>query len=125
MTEIKNLKPGHFVLIDDDVYKVDSIQLSRPGKHGGAKARLVASGVFSDRKITIVKPGDTKMGVPIVEKKSAQVIAVMGDVVQLMDLQDYSTQNVPIPEELKGKLQSGDEVLVWRFANNVLIKGKK
>jgi len=122
--EIKKLKPGTYVLIDGDVYVVDKLQVSKSGKHGSAKARIMVSGVFSDKKQTIVKPSDTMMDVPIIEKKAAQVIAVMGDIVQLMDLQDYSTFNVPMQETMKD-LQSGDEVIIWKFGNNVIVKGKK
>ena len=35
---------------------------------------------------------------------TAQVISVMGDKAQLMDLETYETFELPIPEELKGKL---------------------
>lgn len=124
-TEIKHLKPGGFVLVDDAVCKVDEVQLSKSGKHGAAKARLTATGVFDNQKRVIVKPGDSTMDVPIIEKKSMQVIAIIGGNAQLMDLEDYSTREVPIPDEFKGQLVEGEEILVWRFGANLLIKGKK
>ena len=34
----------------------------------------------------------------------------LGERVQLMDMTDYSTFELDIPEELKGKLNSGEEV---------------
>ena len=74
--EIKNLKPGGFVLIDDVPMRVDKVQKSKAGKHGAAKARLFASGIFDEIKKIIVKPGDAKVDVPIIDKKSAQVIAL-------------------------------------------------
>jgi translation initiation factor 5A len=124
--EIKTLKPGKYVLIDNIVCKVDNVQISKPGKHGGAKARLTASGVFDPSvKKTVVKPADTKIDVPIILKKTAQVIAVIGDNVQLMDLDDYSMMEIPIPDEFKGKLESGKEVVIWKFGANVMIKALK
>ncbi len=99
---------------------------SRAGlKHGGAKARLVAVGIFNNQKMTIVKPADTKIDIPIIEKKNYQAIAFVGEHVQLMDLEDYSMTEVPMPEELKGQIKEGDEVLVWKFGANIMIKGKK
>src|SRR3989344_1573390 len=89
-TEIKNLKPGNFVLIDDVPMKVDKLQTSKAGKHGAAKARLFASGLFDNIKKIIVKPGDSRMDVPIIEKRSCQVVAALVDSAQLMDLEDYS-----------------------------------
>ena len=124
-TEIKNLKPGGFVLIDDVPCVVEKVQTSKAGKHGAAKARLFARGIFDGNKKIIVKPGDSKVDVPIVEKKSAQVISLSGDYAQLMDLTSYETSEVKIPEELKGQLVEGDEVLVWSFGRYVMIKGKK
>src|SRR3989344_888371 len=107
-TEIKNLKPGNFVLIDDVPMKVDKLQLSKSGKHGAAKARLFASGLFVDVKKIIVKPGDSRMDVPVIEKRNCQVVALTDEAAQLMDLEDYSMTELRIPEELKGLLTEGD-----------------
>ena len=124
-TEIKQLKPGGFVIVDEVPCRVDSVQISKPGKHGGAKARLSAVGLFDDQRRIIVKPADSRVDVPVIEKKSMQVIAIIGDNVQLMDLQDYSQKEIRIPDELKGQLTEGDEVLVWQFGAYIMIKGKK
>ncbi|MBI3190306.1 translation initiation factor IF-5A [archaeon] len=123
--EIKNLKPGGFVLIDDIPMRVVKVQKSKSGKHGAAKARLFASGIFDNIKKIIVKPGDSKVDVPVVDKKTAQVLALSGDNVQLMDLTTYETSEVRVPEDLKGQLSEGDEVLVWSFGKYVMIKNKK
>jgi translation initiation factor 5A len=124
-SEIKDLKDGSFVLIDDVPCQVEGIQISKPGKHGSAKARLSAKGIFDSQKRIIVKPAGSNVDVPIIEKKSMQVIALIGENVQLMDLEDYSTQEVRVPDTLKGQLSEGEEVLVWRFGPHILIKGKK
>lgn len=122
-TEIKTLKIGGYVLIDDEVYTVESVQISKPGKHGGAKARVAVSGVFIDQKKTIVKPADTKINVPIIQKRPAQVIAILGDNAQLMDMETYENFELPIPENLKEKITEGVEVIVWSFGAKRLIKG--
>lgn len=124
-TEIKNLKPGGFVLIDDVPMRVEKVQKSKAGKHGAAKARLFASGIFEQSKKIIVKPGSAKVDIPVIEKSSAQVVSLSGDHAQLMDLATYETTDVAIPEELRGQLSEGDEVLIWRFGKYVMIKGKK
>src|SRR3989338_16255 len=125
-TEIKNLKPGSYVLIDDVPCVVEKVQKSKAGKHGAAKARMRARGVFdtSIKKI-IVKPADTKMDSPIIEKKTAQVISLTDDNANLMDLVDYSTFEVKIPEDMKGQLVEGDEVTTWEFGAYRMIKSKK
>jgi len=123
--EIKKLKPGGFVLIDDVPCVVEKVQKSKSGKHGAAKARLFARGIFDGSKKIIVKPGDAAVDIPIIEKKSAQVISLSGDHAQLMDLTTYETSDVTVPEDLRGQLTEGDEVLVWSFGKYVMIKGKK
>ena len=124
-TEMKHLKPGSFVLIDDAPCRVDLVQLSKSGKHGAAKARVTAIGLFDGNKRIIVGPGDQRIDVPIIEKKSMQVVAISTNNVQLMDSESYEMSEVPIPEEFKDQLVEGEEILVWRYGKNVMIKGKK
>ena len=83
------------------------MQHSKPGKHGAAKARIDAIGLFDGSKRSIVKPVDAKIYVPIVERKTAQVISIAGRTAQLMDTADYSTFELAIPEELAGKINPG------------------
>ena len=110
---IKNLQPGRFCVIDGEPCKVLDVTTSVPGKHGGAKARLEAIGIFDNRKRSIVKPADTEIEVPIVEKKVGQVVAIMGNNAQIMDLESYETFESPIPGELKDKIVQGGEVVYW------------
>ncbi|MCE7699006.1 MAG: translation initiation factor IF-5A, partial [Methanobacterium paludis] len=58
-------------------------------------------------KRTLVKPVDAKVDVPMIDKRAAQVLALMGENVQLMDLESYETFEVPIPEDLKDNLAEG------------------
>ncbi len=126
LQEIKNLKPGSYVIIDDVPCVVEKLQTSKAGKHGAAKARLFARGVFdTEIKKIIVRPGDTRMDVPMIEKKTAQLISMSGSHVQLMDMTDYTTYEVSMPEELKDQLVEGDEVTVWEYGTYRMIKGKK
>lgn len=124
--EIKNLKPGSYVIIDEIPCVVEKLQKSKAGKHGAAKARMMARGVFDPGvKKIIVRPGDTRMDSPVIEKKTAQVISLTTDNAHLMDLVDYSTFEVKIPEEFRGQLTEGDEVTTWEFGHFKMIKGKK
>ena len=110
---IKNLQPGKFIVIDEEPCKVLSVTTSVPGKHGGAKARLEAVGIFDNKRRSLVKPADTEMEIPIVEKKIGQVVAITGDNAQIMDLETYETFDSKIPNELKDKLKQGGEVIYW------------
>lgn len=109
--EVRQLKEGGYIVIDDEPCVIVSMSVSKPGKHGAAKARIDAIGIFDEQKRSIVQPVTAKIYVPIVERKRAQVISVTGDVVQLMDLETYETFELTIPEEFKDKIEAGKEVI--------------
>ncbi|MBI5332067.1 MAG: translation initiation factor IF-5A [Candidatus Aenigmarchaeota archaeon] len=121
--EVKSLKEGGFVIIDDVPCKVTDISISKPGKHGSAKARLTAVGLFENTKKIIVKPADTRIDIPVIEKKNGQVISISDDNIQVMDLEDFSLSDVKKPDDIE--LKEGDEILIWKFGSNVMVKGKK
>jgi len=110
LAEVRTLKVNRYMIIDDEPCKIVSISTSKPGKHGEAKARIEAIGVFDGQKRSIVKPVTHKVGVPIIDKRTAQVVALMGENVQLMDMETYETFEIPIPDEHKGKLKPGNEI---------------
>ncbi|NLU04349.1 MAG: translation initiation factor IF-5A [Methanothermobacter sp.] len=110
VVEVKTLKVGKYVIIDGEASKITNISTSSPGKHGSAKARVEAVGIFDTQKRSFVKPVDSKVDIPIIDKRTAQVIAIMGGDVQLMDLETYETFETPIPDELSEQLVEGVEV---------------
>jgi Translation elongation factor P (EF-P)/translation initiation factor 5A (eIF-5A) len=48
--EVRELKENKYILIDDEPCRIVEITTSKPGKHGEAKARIVAIGVFDNQK---------------------------------------------------------------------------
>ena len=120
-TEIKKLQPGRYVIIDEEPCKVLDVTTSVSGKHGEAKARLEAVGLFDNKKRSIVKPADAEMEIPIIEKKTGQVIAISGNNAQIMDMTDYEIFDILIPEELKEKVAQGKEITYWVVMNRKMI----
>lgn len=116
-----SLKTGSFIILDDEPCKIVSIDKSKAGKHGSAKVRIVALGIFDGKKRSYVGPVDAQVEVPIIDKKVGQIISVTPTSVQLMDLSTYEIFELSLPEEpeLKDKLASGVEVEYWE------IMGKK
>jgi len=111
LAEVRTLKVNRYIIIDEEPCKILSISTSKPGKHGEAKARIEAVGIFDNQKRSVVHPVKHKVGVPLIDKRSAQILSIMGDNVQLMDMETYQTFEMPIPEELKGQLEPGKEIL--------------
>lgn len=111
LSEVRLLRVNRYVIIDDEPCKIVSISTSKPGKHGESKARIEAIGVFDGQKRSIVHPVKHKVHVPMIDKRTAQVLALIGDsTVQLMDLETYETFEMPIPDEFKGQLEPGKEI---------------
>jgi translation initiation factor 5A len=110
LAEIRTLKENRYIIIDNEPCKIISITKSKPGKHGEAKARIEAIGIFDGSKRSIVNPVSHKVHVPIIDKRSAQVVAVMGDNVQLMDMETYDTFEMPIPDEFKDSIEPGKDI---------------
>lgn len=109
-TEVGKLKEGRYVLIDDEPCKILSIATSKPGKHGAAKSRIDAMGIFDGVKRSIVQPVSAKTYIPLVERKNAQVISVTGNSVQLMDLADFENFELTVPDEKMEKIAVGSEI---------------
>jgi len=107
---VRELKENRYIIIDDEPCKIISLTTSKPGKHGEAKARIEAVGVFDGQKRSMVSPVRHKVNVPIIDKRTAQIIAVMGDKVQLMDMETYETFTMDVPSEFKGRLENGEEI---------------
>jgi len=122
-TNVGSLKPGSYVLIDGFACQVKNSDKSKPGKHGSAKARVVAFDVFSGQKRGLLKPTSADVEVPIMVKGSAQVVAVMGDTLQIMDLNSYETFDVKKPD-IQG-LASGVEVEYVRWGSQVKVLRRK
>jgi translation initiation factor 5A len=113
-----SLKEGSFVVIDEEPCKIVEVEKSKPGKHGSAKVRITAIGIFDRVKRSIVVPADQKVDVPIIEKKVTQVISITPANVQLMDLSSYEVFEVPkesIEADLLNKMTVGTEVEVWEL----------
>ncbi|THE65273.1 translation initiation factor IF-5A [Salinadaptatus halalkaliphilus] len=98
-TEVRDLQEGSYVIIDDAACKIDAYSTAKPGKHGSAKARIEAEGVFDGKKRSLSQPVDAKIWVPIIERKNGQVVSVDGSDMQVMDLETYETITMRVPDD--------------------------
>jgi translation initiation factor 5A len=122
-SEAKSLKPGSYFLIEGEPCRVISIEKSKPGKHGAAKANIVAVGFFDNRKRNVIMPADRMVDVPLIDKTSATVIADMGESYSVMDSETYETYEVPKPadEEIASKIELNVAVEVWNVMDTKII----
>ncbi len=120
---VGDLKVGSYVIIDGEPCRIVEISKAKTGKHGSAKAHIVAIGLFTGSKKTLIAPVDQRVEVPIIEKRIGQVLAVTGDTVQIMDLETFDTFEAEKPKDpkLAEQLQPGAEVEYWNVMGRRLI----
>ena len=121
--DVGTLRVGGYMIIDGEPCHIVDITKSKPGKHGSAKARIVALGVFDNVKRQFVKPVEANTEVPIIDKRMGQVFAVNPSGIQIMDLETYEYLDAPYPDdaELKAKLASGVEIEYWKIMGRMKI----
>jgi translation initiation factor 5A len=117
MGKVGELKVGSYAIIDNEPSQIVSLQKSKPGKHGSAKFRCTAISLFDGSKRSFVSPADSSIHIPIVEKKSAQVVSVSPASVQLMDLESYDVFDAALPEdeEIRSRLVAGRDIEYWKI----------
>ena len=90
--ELGSLKIGSYILLPvsdqptGDPCRISEYDTSKPGKHGAAKARIVGVGVFDGQKRPHVGPVSMQVHVPLIDKRTAQIISMTGSQIQVMDL---------------------------------------
>ena len=82
-------------------------------------------GILDGKKRNIVLPAHDKIEAPIIEKKSAQVLSVSGNMANVMDMETYETFELEIPEELQGQVSEGAEILYWMLVGTKVMKQLK
>jgi len=107
-TEVRELDEGSYVMLEDAPCKINSYSTAKPGKHGSAKARVEAVGVFDGKKRSLSQPVDAKIWVPIINRKQGQVVSVQDGDAQVMDLETYDTFTMRVPEAVA--LSPDDEI---------------
>ena len=127
--DLGSVKEGSYIMIDGEPCRIVEYDKSKPGKHGAAKARVVGIGVFDSVKRSLVSPVSSNVEVPLIEKKSGQIVSSTPQSVQLMDLETFETMDIPMPsdEEVRSKIGSGSEVEYWQVLGRtkiVRVKGQ-
>lgn len=120
------LKIGSYIVIDGEPCRIVSYDHSKPGKHGSAKARITAVGVFDNKPHPFVGPVSTKVDVPLIDKRNGQIISKSGETLQIMDLETFEVfETSSVEDEIREKLQQseiqGREVEYWKVLDRIKI----
>jgi len=127
-TELGSLKIGSYILLPvsdqptGEPCRITEYDTSKPGKHGAAKARIVGMGVFDDQKRPHVGPVSMQVHVPLIDKRPGQIISMSDSNIQVMDMETFETIDVDmVDEEIKGKLEQGQEIEYWKVMDRIKI----
>ena len=130
--ELGSLKIGSYILLpvsdqpSGEPCRLTEYDTSKPGKHGSAKARIVAVGIFDGQKRPHVGPVNMQVHVPLIDKRAAQVISITGSKIQVMDSETFETIDIDmIEEELEGTLEQGNDIEYWNVMGRTKIMRKK
>ena len=120
--DLGSLKVGSYIIIDNEPCRIVSYDHSKPGKHGSAKARVAAMGVFDGSRHSLVSPVSANVEVPLINKRSGQVISISGQTLQIMDLESFEVfETSAVEEEIRDKIRQGGEVEYWQVLDRVKI----
>src|SRR3989338_6465167 len=121
-TNASNVHGGDTIMLDGAPCPGMRASRPKPGKHAAAKARIVGIGILDEKKRDLVMPGSDRIDVPLIEKKSAQVLSIVENKANVMDTETYETFDLVIPEELKGKVKDSMQVLYWEIMGSKMMK---
>ncbi len=126
--DLGSLKIGSYILLPvsdqptGEPCRISEYDTSKPGKHGSAKARIVGVGVFDNQKRPHVGPVSMQIHVPLIDKRTGQIISIIGETIQIMDSETFETVDVTmVDDEVKGKLENGQNVEYWKVMDRTKI----
>jgi translation initiation factor 5A len=120
--DLGSLKVGSYIIIDGEPCRIVSYDHSKPGKHGSAKARVAAIGVFDGSRHSLVSPVSANVDVPLINKKNGQIISISGQTLQIMDLESFEVfETSAVEDEIRDKVTQGGEVEYWKVLDKVKI----
>ena len=120
--DLGSLKVGSYIIIDGEACRIVSYDHSKPGKHGAAKARVAAMGVFDGSRHSLVSPVSANVEVPLIDKRNGQVISILGQMLQIMDLETFEVfETSSVEEEIRDKIQQGSEIEYWKVLERIKI----
>jgi translation initiation factor 5A len=112
------LRKGGMIVIKGCPCKVVDISVSKTGKHGHAKAHIVATDIFTDKKLEELCPTSHNVEVPVVKRSDLTVVDINEDgFLSLMDDDGTTREDLRLPEgdlgkEIQAKFEEGAEIIV-------------
>ena len=117
-------RPGMTIMVDGVPCVVRSNDISKTGKHGHVKSRIEAIGIINGKKKVFIAGGHERFESPLINKNKAQILSIAEDKASVMNLENFETIEMSVPEDLKQELKEGDQIEYWDVEGHNMIKRK-
>merc|ERR1711991_149029 len=106
--QCSTVRKGGHVVIKDRPCKIIDMSTSKTGKHGHAKVHLIATDIFTGKKLEELCPSSHNMNVPIVKRTEYALIDISdeGFCSLLMDSGE-TKEDLKLPDDLANDIQKG------------------
>ncbi len=79
-------------------------------------------GVFDGSKHGLVPPVSANVEVPLIDKRSGQVVSITGSLLQIMDLETFEVfETSAVEEDIRDKIAQGKEIEYWKVLDRIKI----
>eukprot|EP01091_Cochliopodium_minus_P004134 TRINITY_DN1404_c0_g1_i1.p2 TRINITY_DN1404_c0_g1~~TRINITY_DN1404_c0_g1_i1.p2 ORF type:complete len:150 (-),score=49.72 TRINITY_DN1404_c0_g1_i1:88-537(-) len=115
-TSAGNIKKNGYVVIKDRPCKVVDVTVSKTGKHGHAKAHIVALDIFTSKKLEEISTTSHNMQVPNVDRYEYQLTDITKEgYVAIMDEEGNVREDLKLPEgelgdDIRNKFDDGADL---------------
>ena len=96
---VNKLKKGGYVMIQKRPCRAIDITVSKPGKHGHAKASIIGVDIFTGRRYDTHLPTSHEIEVPFVDRQDYALINIEDNHTQLLTQNGALREDVDIPSE--------------------------
>lgn len=110
MAEAKDLKPGNYIKLNNEILKVTRKEVVAYGTHCHSKTKLYVQGLYSKGEKSFNLNHHDKVETIDIMRKEGQVIAKLPGKVQVMDAVSYETVDAEADNQLLEELNEGDSV---------------
>merc|ERR1712012_1407057 len=117
------IKKGSYLMIKGHPCKCVEVSTSKTGKHGHAKAHIVALDIFTDKKYEDLCPTSHNLEVPFVKRTEYQVLMADADKGTVSMLKDENTGETKDDLNLPNVVQTGEPTDQDKKVTDELLKG--
>ena len=122
-----DLRKGSYVMIKGHPCKVTDLSFSKTGKHGHAKAHIVANDIFTGKKCEDLCPSSHNMEIPFVKRTEFQILSADADTgeITLLTESGETKEDLFLPDQVKVGEPTDEDKKLTKQICETMEKGEK